>query len=448
MIRAFLDTCNHWLCDGYYRDVRYLAVGGNDEPELLEGAIVLAPLPPPQNDAFNIEVDGFVAGQALDGPVSKTTLLSFLEAAVVGAVDAGSKHLTLRSNGQLASQMTPATRNTWFSPLVLQLIGAEPDRTVHERLAALDDRLRTNSPPFDGLTDLARWLSVPTPAFGRLCTLTTTVLPPIDLIFDKSTLSDDRLRLLFEAHAKLDASKVNVAVNSLPAKGLRTRSQIAGEIEWGGVSNDRRCGEIAIECPQASSALVMLMLDNKTVRRHWFVDRSRSRNQRLVAVQQFDGDLERIRWGLFDADESAKFEMAIAALFFLFGFAPAIQLETDAPDLVVATPGGRLAVVECTTRTSDVATKVGKLVDRRGALAKGLQAGGHLPNVTAALVCRLPRDQIAAQAELLKRSRVILIAREELDEALQRALVEQNPDELLETAVRELGTESADLSGG
>lgn len=96
------------------------------------------------------------------------------------------------------------------------------------------------------------------------------------------------------------------------------------------------------------------------------------------------------------------------------GFTPSVQLEKDAPDLIVTTPGGKLAIVECTTHISDFASKVGKLVDRRGALSKQLSASGHPGQVATVLICKLPRDQIAAQTDELRTHNIILRAGDDL----------------------------------
>ena len=148
-----------------------------------------------------------------------------------------------------------------------------------------------------------------------------------------------------------------------------------------------------------------------------------------------------IRRGLLDDADPKRFEIAISALLFLLGFSPSVQLETDSPDLIVATPLGRLVVVECTTRVADVASKVGKLVDRREALQRKLRADNAGAEVSAALVCRVPRDQIAAQSDNLKAVRIILVSAEDITAGLDRAWATNNPDDILDQALRTLSTE-------
>ncbi len=155
-------------------------------------------------------------------------------------------------------------------------------------------------------------------------------------------------------------------------------------------------------------------------------------------VQHFDVDLKMVRQALLDASDQAKFERGVASLLFLLGFNPALQLETDAPDLIVTTPSGRLMVVECTTRIADFTAKVGKLVDRRGALSKHLTEAGHPLPVTSVLVCRLPRDQIATHEEQLRTHNTILVAGEDISSALERLRFPSDPDKMLDEALARL----------
>ena len=67
--------------------------------------------------------------------------------------------------------------------------------------ALVDSELRLAMPPFDGAADLATWLSLPDPsAKASAATINIRISPPVDLILPQSTLSKNRLSLIFEAH--------------------------------------------------------------------------------------------------------------------------------------------------------------------------------------------------------------------------------------------------------
>jgi len=161
-------------------------------------------------------------------------------------------------------------------------------------------------------------------------------------------------------------------------------------------------------------------------------------NIRLLGTQFYDGNLKQLRQALLTVSDGKKFELAVASLLFILGFATAVQIELDAPDLIVASPLGRLLVVECTTRIADFQAKLGKLVDRRRALTAALESTQHIGPVHAFLVCALPRDQIAANQQELVQRQIVLFCREQIEEALLRTNMTTDPDaallELLATA--------------
>jgi hypothetical protein len=180
------------------------------------------------------------------------------------------------------------------------------------------------------------------------------------------------------------------------------------------------------------------MIGGYPVRRHWFVDSAKSPHDRLIAIQHFDGELRMIKKAVLESVDSGRFEKGIAALLFLLGFTPVLQLESDSPDIVVATPSGRLLIVECTIKIADFGVKLGKLVDRRASLVKALQVSMHYSRVDAALVCALPKDQIAMRADDVIAHKVILVTKEELMLAFDQVRFPSNPDEMIDTAFTKL----------
>jgi hypothetical protein len=327
-------------------------------------------------------------------------------------------------------------RDRWFSELHLQVLGARRPQLSSFELASADNELRLASPPFDGVADACNWLGLTAPGSTlNPNTINIRVGPPVDLIFDECWLTADRLKLTLHAHPKFDVSRVRLAVRAAPGDGLLGRQQIASNIAWRRAKDGRRPGVVEIALPQSDSALVMLMIESSTVRRQWFIDPAKARNNRYLAVQHFDKELRMVRQAVLESSDSVKFEHGVAALLFLLGFTASVQLETDAPDLVVTTPGGKLTIVECTIRTSDIATKLGKLVDRRGSISKYLAASGHPAEVNAVLVCRSPRDQLPAQAHEASQNKVILLTNEDLLSAFDRVRLPGDADDILEGAI-------------
>ncbi len=434
---SFISRCEHWLCDDYSLDIRYIATESADEPRLFDAVILLNPLPPTADNRLTISVPPLSAGQEQVASVTKDQLLTVIRRAVAGAITVNGQELLLPKESAYRLQPAVVDQNTWFMPLTLQVYGSAGD-TLLER-NALDSALRAATPPFDGAEDLRAWLGLRLPDSSSLSTITLLINPPVDIILDRSRLSDGNLHLILHAHPKANRSQVRVAVREVPGQGLSARRHVTETIVWGGVSEGRVEGTADVALTNVTGALVMLLIGAETVRRHWFLDPSKAPNLRYAAVQQFDADLRMIRRGLLDDPDPKRFEIAISALLFLLGFSPSVQLETDSPDLIVATPLGRLVVVECTTRVADVASKIGKLVDRE-ALQRKLRADNAGAEVSAALVCRVSRDQIAAQTDNLKALRIILVSAEDITAGLNRAWATNNPDDILDQALRTFST--------
>jgi len=428
--QRFLDACSEWICDGYSADLRYFAAIGSEGPDLLAGVVSLHPLPPSRDLNLSLRLGHVAAGQVQLPSASKSDLLDLVATALLGELALSGQHYVLRATGSELRHAEPRA-DDWFTPLRMNIHGVEP-HGIADRLAYCDDALRSAEPPFDGLRDLLGWLDLEAPQPGRLTTLAVQVSPPVDLIYDQCSLSDEKLRLTLHAHPNFNPHFLHLGVVILPRDGLNGRVRASHAICWGDIANGRREGVLELDVPKAESALTMLVLGARTVRRQWFQDPSRAANSRLVAAQHFDRDLRMIRQALFESNDSPRFEAAVGALLFLLGFAPAVQLETDAPDLIASTPSGKIVLIECTLRLADAASKVGKLIGRSVTAEKTLQTSGHYAGVVRLLVCRASRAELRPQRTLLREAGAFLVAGEELNEGLLRTRFRQDPDRLLQ----------------
>jgi len=439
--QTFLEAADAWVCDGYSLDIRYLAEVDGDAILLWDASVALNPLPAKQDLSFRIESTNFIVGQIQRPHEKKKSLLTLLDKAAEGVLQLSDKELTLPGDKPYDFYSEMNQRERWFSELHLQVSGDRRPLPSLNLLATIDNTLRSSQPPFDGLADAASWLGLVAPGTSaNPPSIGIRVGPPVDLIFDRCKLVDDRLLLTLHAHPKFDIANLGLAIRSVPGSGLDARKQVSSEIRWSRVRNGRREGTAQIDLERADNVLAMLMIGSSTVRRQWFLDPAKARNNRLLAIQHFDKDLRMVRNAVLESSDSSKFEKGVAALLFLLGFNPSVQLETDSPDLIVTTPGGRLAIVECTTRIADFASKVGKLVDRRGALSRSLDASGHPALVSAVLICRLPRDQIAVYADEVRAHNTILVTGEDLAAGFDRVRFPNDPDRILEEVHARLTT--------
>lgn len=438
-----MDAAEAWICDGYSLDFRYIATHGGNGYEIWDASLSLNPLPSQKDLNFRIDVAGFAIGQIQRVETDKGLLLQLLKDAIGGKVGLIEAPMTLTLSELFDCYSEMSHRDRWFSDLHLLINGDNRPAPTTTELAVIDSALRLAEPPFDGLSDVANWLGLKAPgSTSNPPKIEIRIGPPVDLIFDGCSVAGDMLKLTLHAHPELDTSLVKLSFRAVPGNALAARQHATNNLVWGEVRDRRREGTAQIKLENADSVLVMLMLGNSTVRRQWFVDPEKARNYRLLATQHFDRDLKMLRHAVLDSHDSVKFEQGIASLLFLLGFNPAIQIETDAPDLIVTTPGGRLAIVECTTRVADFASKIGKLVDRRGALSKSLEASAHRFDILSVLVCRLPRDQIATHADELRVRNTILITGEDIAAAFDRVRLSNDPDSMLADLVDRMNSSS------
>ena len=107
----------------------------------------------------------------------------------------------------------------------------------------------------------------------------------------------------------------------------------------------------------------------------------------------------------------------------------------DFSDVVLVTPQGHLGIVECTIGLLKAGDKLAKLVARHATLRARLNNSnnGHL-KLLPIMVSPLPRAELQADLEQAERLGVLVLAREQLDQLVQRTLITTNPDELFQEA--------------
>jgi hypothetical protein len=429
---SFLQAAADWLCDGYFLDLRYLSLK-HDGQEALFGVLVgLNPLPPAQNVQFRLNLGGLRAGQIQCRAPEDS--LALLDALSKGELSFESIDARFPSASRLSFYSESADHSPANAGLHLRISSDHPFTLGSEGLRVLNDGLRCAEPPFDGLTDLTSWLGVENPArLGQQAAIEIRINSPVDLA-DEVSLVDDGLAISLRALGAFNPDKLKLAVRIAPGTGL-ARFQLANEIHWSTPVEGVKRGTVALNAANGDVAQLMLSVGDRTVRRHVVVDRSRARTVRLAAALALDPGLEQLRASLRSSGkdrDSARFEKAVAMLLFLHGFTPTPHVDTDAPDLLVATPGGRLVLVECTLKVSDFNGKVSKLAVRRNRLISGLASKGHTADVHAVLVCASPKEEIVGVDEIeLARQNVTLLAGEALARALDDVQTPRDPDELL-----------------
>jgi hypothetical protein len=428
----FFSAINDWICDGYSLSIGYIALRNTEgEMRLLRLSVLSSPVAADEEFNFQIRTSRIAAGNFLANNKSKVEIISLLIAASEGKITIGDEDFQAASS-QKSFETDLSDTVRWEYDLHLRL-NAPLTEGCQFDVPSIDRELRTVTPPFDGLVDLTFWLglgghTLPPTSFGKV---ELRVKPPVDCLVDQTSLRDDQLNVVLVAHPEFNRAAVCVAVRGVPGKALQARRQVAAEIVWNKSEQGLIKGIGGIAISNAESALLMLSIGGTTIRRQWFLDPIKARSTRVFATKHFDPDMRQLKRALLEQMDGPRFERAVAALLFALGFSPAVQVETDAPDILVATPAGRLILVECTIKTSDFRQKLGKLVDRKNSLKFALEKARHAAQLYAVLVCRVPRDQLTFDRDELTRLGVLLLTSAEIENGLGSLNGHFDPDLVL-----------------
>lgn len=429
----FKAQAKSWVCDGYFADIRYWV--SNAEPSALWAAVVfLNPLNPGDADSFSVDFGFGKVGRILLTNVSRADLELIISELASGSLPAGLGAPKASLSRPLSFQSDSHDGGLWFRQLHLSVKSVEEVSVPPQALIDLDHALRSCPVPFDGVADVCSWFGFKNwPASSFAPRIDVFVGPPVDVDLKDSelALSDGKLKLTLHAHPNLEWSLVALGIRLVPTDASSGRIQVAGRIKWGDVSEDRRVGSLEVEAKDAASALSMLSVGGVTVRRHWFVDKKKSPNARFVSSSFFDKELRRIRHAVLESDQSDKFEKGIASLANMLGFAVEMPLETEAPDLIVHAPSGRILLVECTLKVTDAAAKAGKLADRRIVLEEFLRSNKDFRQVFSVLVTRQSEVNPGIDRDAIRGRGVALVGRELLEQLFFRVEAYPDPDQLL-----------------
>ncbi|BCG00229.1 hypothetical protein PPGU19_047970 [Paraburkholderia sp. PGU19] len=406
---SFFHAVEAWLSDGYYLDQRIIARSNGEPNHIWAASVALFPLKPPNDYTVSVRADGLIVEQIQKQLEHKHEAVQILRDAAAGTLRFGSGDSVAFEKGTRTVTSENGRDQWFFQPhLSVQSFPYINDFSVQE-LALLDNKLRLAEPPFDGLNDVAGWFGLNLPVNSKGSPyIDLRVSPPVDISFLE--LSDDKLKIELKAVPSFDPSGVRLALRVVPGIGV-ARMQVADRLKWTGVEGFLQA-VAEIDVVNADAVLVVLMIGPAMVRRQFVSDPAKARNQRLLTFRTFDPNLKQMRKALLEED-GRKFETGVAALLFTRGFTSVQPLETDAPDIVVTTTSGRLVLIECTIKVSDVSAKIGKLVDRRAELETALKRSGHVTTVIAMLVCRQPKANLDANIDAFAKSNRVLVAAQE-----------------------------------
>jgi hypothetical protein len=197
-----------------------------------------------------------------------------------------------------------------------------------------------------------------------------------------------------------------------------------------------------LNVPKAAVIHAFACYNGVALQHYYFGDPESFQNPRRAAYEAFDPKLNILKEILIKSQSSRDardFEAAMPWLFWMLGFAPAhvggVPRVRDAADFLVSTPGGNLAVVECTVGLLKDGDKLPKLHDRVQAVRRNLDTSStrHV-RVLPIIITAKSAEEVRPDIEQAEKLGVYVITRDGVDRLIQQTLTPGSPDHLYEQA--------------
>jgi Holliday junction resolvase len=241
----------------------------------------------------------------------------------------------------------------------------------------------------------------------------------------------------------LDKSKSKIGYRILDRGQVISRGVVLGaDLSWQDEENFS-VGKTNIEVAQGAVIQCIASYCGHAHHVQWRADPSVFQNSRAALLTQAVA-METMQSFLLPEPNakgrvSTDFEDAIAWLIWALGFSTvsfgANAKAQDAFDVVAVSPAGDFLVIECTTGLIRAESKLSKLVARAVAF-KAVLEKSNLRNIRVlpVMVSSLTREQLKADIGAADEAKVLVLAREDIDEGKNDLLRLPNADQLFERA--------------
>lgn len=367
----------------------------------------------------------------------KLDLRHFVEHLLSGKIDTPQGDLYFPVQGRCATSFTPFHPDGLINQLrynVLTIMGA-PTRPLPQ--PDIDWELKAAPDPYDGLQEVINefglaGMSKPT-ATVEIAAFNVAVIDAASRV--SGTNADLSINI---AHG-LSPERAKTAYRIYAPSTPPIRGVVSGEnMQWTDDGNIRR-GRTNLQVPNAAVVNCAAVYNDIAQGHLWIGDPERAQNPRRAVYETVDPKLENLRAALANAavrgQDARQLESAIAWLLWMLGFSVAHLGGTprtrDAADLLVTTPAGHFAIVECTTGILKAENKLALLHARTEVARKSLtNSNNTAQHVLPIIVTYKTTAEVAAELEAAERLGIFVVPRETIDASIDRTLIQPNADQI------------------
>lgn len=308
--------------------------------------------------------------------------------------------------------------------------------------ADLDWSLKANNPPYDQVGELLfeYGLRNDTPDFAYV---EVYAGPAAEINFTGCGMAPTA-KVSILTSPKLDRSLVSLGVivhneGKVVGRSFHCDTQISWRDPELAEVRMPVIGEAALQAPQNSVLKCFLNVAGVTHHEGWIADPIILQNWRRTSYEWADNGLAILRQFLFEEGkprrEARDFEFGVSCLLWMLGFGT-LQLSNkrleDNPDILVTTPQGRFALVECTTDVIDRDDKLAKLHARTRALFPLLGKSAISPIQCLPVMVTALRASEVMDVEKATQFGIRVLTRDDLREMLDRAVFPHDADILFQ----------------
>jgi hypothetical protein len=319
---------------------------------------------------------------------------------------------------------------------VLFLLGGSQASFIEQPF--IDWELRAASTPYEGLQELANEYKI-----GGLRDIVSVELIAFHVaaVDYSSVVSNGNARIgVFLAHGS-STTDVKLGYRIIDQGRVIARSAIDGRTMRWTATAEHQYGTAEIQVPPA--AVIHCFASYRGTAQHfgWIADPTTMQNPRRAVYNRFDENAEILRDFLTTSGAKGRdardLETGVAWLLWMLGFSVAHLGGTgrtqDAADLIATTPKGDFAVIECTTGLLKAENKLPLLIRRVEQVRSGIVASNnkHL-RVLPIIVTSRTRAEISADIEQAEKLGVLVVTKENLQNAVDRTLIFPNPEKMYE----------------